>query len=283
MAGAVLAGSVVIPAHNEAAVITAGLTSLLSGLGGSRLDVVVSCNGCTDGTADVVRRSGLPVRVVDIPEPSKPAALRAGDEHCDVFPRIYLDADVRLSGRAALAVLGRLHGGATLAARPVASYDTSGCSPAVQRYYRARAAAPGLNHSLWGAGAYAMSKAGRRRFAEWPDIVADDLFVDRLFQPEEIAVVDCDPVVVRAPRSVEDLVVMLRRSYRGQDEADAHGRQGSARSLGTLREVCLHGLHGPAASWEAATFIRLALAARLAVRRAGDVRWERDESSRAAA
>jgi glycosyltransferase involved in cell wall biosynthesis len=283
MAGAVLAGSVVIPAHNEAAVIAAGLTSLLSGLGGARLDVVVSCNGCTDGTAEAVRRSRLPVRVVEIPEASKPAALRAADRSCDVFPRLYLDADVRLSGRAALAVLDSLHTGPALAARPAAAYDTTSSTPAVQRYYRARAAAPRLHRSLWGAGAYALSKAGRKRFELWPDIVADDLFVDRLFTAAEVEVVECEPVVVRAPQTVSDLLIMLRRSYRGQAEADASGRPGSSASLETLREVLLHGLHGPAASREAATFIRLALAARRAVRRAGDVRWERDESSRAAA
>jgi hypothetical protein len=276
------AGSVVIPAHNEAAVITAGLTALLSGLGSATLDVVVSCNGCTDGTADVVRASGLPVRVIETAEPSKPAALRAADRATDVFPRIYLDADVRLPGAAALAVLDVLRGEATLAARPAARYDVSQSSGVVQRYYRARSAAPRLQRSLWGAGVYALSAAGRSRFDEFPDVVADDLFVDRLFAPGEIEIVDCEPVVVHAPRSAADLVTMLRRSYRGQGEADASGRPGSSGTLRTLGEVLRHGLHGPAASREAATFVRLAVTARLAVRSAGDVRWERDESSRVA-
>lgn len=271
------AGSIVIPAHNEAAVISAGLHALHSAP--VDLDVVVSCNGCTDGTADAVRRTGLPVRVVEISEASKPAALRAADEATDVFPRLYVDADVQLAGRAALAVLDRLRKGPALAARPAARYDTSLSAPAVQRYYRARAAAPGLQRSLWGAGVYGLSAAGRARFDVFPDVVADDLFVDRLFRPDEVEVVACEPVVVRAPRTPADLVTMLRRSYRGQAEADAATDVGSD-SLGTLREVLRHGLHGPGEAWESATFIRFALTARLAVRTSAPVRWERDESSR---
>lgn len=282
MARTAVLGSVVIPAHNEALVITSGLRTLLAGLPAGALDVVVSCNGCTDGTADVVRRSGLPVRVLEIESASKPAALRAADEVLDAFPRLYVDADVQLHGGAARAVLDRLRQDGPLAARPSASYDTSRCDPVVQRYYRARSATPRLLGSLWGAGVYGLSERGRGRFDAFPDVVADDLFVDRLFARDEIEIVDCEPVVVRAPRSAEDLVSMLRRSYRGQEEADAGRRRRGSGSIRTLGEVALHGLHGPRALRESVTFVRLALVARHAVHVGGPVRWERDDSSRAA-
>ena len=282
MARVPLLGSVVIPAHNEAAVIEAGLRSLLAGVAAGSLDVVVSCNGCTDGTADVVRRTGLPVRVLEIEEASKPASLRAADRALEVFPRLYLDADVLLSGAAAVQVLDRLRGGGPLAARPAARYDTSRSEAAVQRYYRARSSAPRLLQSLWGAGVYGLSEAGRRRFEDFPNVVADDLFVDRLFTRREIEVVACLPVVVRAPRSTSDLLMMLRRSYRGQDEANRTRDSGGSDSLRTLAQVARHGLHGPQALRESATFVRMALIARHGAHAGSHLRWERDNSSRAA-
>ena len=79
-------GSVVIPAHNEAAVIRRCLDALLTGVAPSELDVVVACNGCTDDTANIVRSSWPAVRVIEVAQAAKPAALRAADEVLSVFP-----------------------------------------------------------------------------------------------------------------------------------------------------------------------------------------------------
>ncbi len=59
-------GSVVIPAHDEAAVIGRCLDALFTGFEPGELDVVVVCNGCTDDTASAARASGHPVRVVEL-------------------------------------------------------------------------------------------------------------------------------------------------------------------------------------------------------------------------
>ena len=74
------------------------------------------CNGCTDDTADVAR-SVPGVRVVELEEGSKPAALNAGDKAATLWPRLYLDADIQISAAAVLAVLDRLGKGTCLAAR----------------------------------------------------------------------------------------------------------------------------------------------------------------------
>jgi hypothetical protein len=42
-------GFVVIPAHNEAAVIRRSLDALLAGFAPNELHVVVACNGCGSG------------------------------------------------------------------------------------------------------------------------------------------------------------------------------------------------------------------------------------------
>jgi glycosyltransferase involved in cell wall biosynthesis len=274
-------GSVVIPAHNESATIRRCLGALFTGFRPGELDVVVVCNGCADDTAAVARTSGHPVRVIELDSASKPAALRAGDEAATVLPRLYLDADVVLDGASARAVLERLRAG-VIAARPPLRYDSGRCSAPVRRYYRARSRVPALLDSLWGAGVYGLSGRGRHRFGVFPDIVADDLWVDRHFAPGEIEIVDCAPVVVTVPRRTADLLKVLRRTYRGKAETaglDPHERA-RATTKATLRQLCALGARSPWSALDAATYLGFVAGARVTVPLAGGS-WERDESSRA--
>ena len=50
-------GSVAIPAHNEATVIRRLLDTLLHDTIAGEIEMAVVCNGCSDGTADIVRSS----------------------------------------------------------------------------------------------------------------------------------------------------------------------------------------------------------------------------------
>jgi glycosyltransferase involved in cell wall biosynthesis len=277
-----LLGSVIIPAHDESAGIRRCLDALFTGVAPGDLDVVVVCNGCGDDTAAIARSSGHPVRVVELEAASKPAALRRGDELAVAFPRIYLDADVVLPGSAARAVLQCLRTGA-VAARPPIRYDSIASSAAVRRYYRARARVPALHASLWGAGVYGLSRDGRSRFDVFPDVVADDLWVDRQFASGEIQIVECQPVAVAVPRRARDLVRVLRRTYRGKAEAaglDPHDRARQT-TRSTLQQLRRLGAAGPFAALDAATYAAFALGARLALAApAAPDRWERDDSSR---
>lgn len=209
-------GSVVIPAHDEAGVIARCLTTLLAGIPGGVLEVVVVCNGCRDDTAEVARGTGLPVQVIEIEEASKTAALQVADDWVQTFPRLYLDADVALPGSSAVTVLRRLARGDVLAARPGLRYDLTGCSWLVQRFYRVRVLIPGMLDRLWGAGVYGLSQRGRARFDTWPDLTGDDLFVDSLFSDNEIEVVRTEPVVVSPPQAARDLLAVLRRGARAK-------------------------------------------------------------------
>jgi Glycosyl transferase family 2 len=209
-------GSVIIPAHNEEKVVGRCLDALLSEAPEGSLEVLVVCNGCTDRTAAVAAGFGRSVRVLEIAEASKVAALRAGDAAASCFPRLYLDADVRLRGDDAVTVLRALTDGAVLAARPPIEYDTARCSRLVRRYFRARVLVPGLMCRLWGAGVYGLSEEGHARVAPWPPGVADDLLVDSTFENHEIAVVSCRPVVVYPPRTSRSLVGVLSRGVRAK-------------------------------------------------------------------
>ena len=283
--------SIVIPAHNEAEVIGRCLDALFTGVEPGELEVIVVCNGCVDETAALARSSGHPVRVIELKTASKATALREGDTAARTFPRLYLDADVVLSGSSARKVAERLNAGA-VAARPPVVYSSGQSTAPVRRYFRARSKMPSLLGALWGAGVYGLSAAGRARFGAFPDVTADDLWVNLLFEDDEVEIVDCEPVVVTVPRRTRDLMCVLRRTYKGKAE-NGLGFSGDNRArettLTTLRDLRRVAASGPGAALDAATYaafaarVRVGLALGTAVG-AGTVaeRWERDESSRQA-
>jgi glycosyltransferase involved in cell wall biosynthesis len=283
-------GSVLIPAHNESAVIGRCLDHLFEGSDTADLEVAVVCNGCDDDTATVARASGHPVEVIELDEASKPAALRAGDRQLRTFPRLYLDADVVLPGPTARQVLEHLGRDGSVAARPPIRYDTAHSSAIVRRYFRTRSRVPAVMGSIWGAGVYGLSAAGRARFGDHPDVVAEDLFVDQCFDADEIDIVGDEPVVVVAPAHYWDLLQVMRRAYRGAaeiriptDRPDRQVRQvagSTSTTPSTVRDV-LRLCRSLSGTLDAATYSFVAVSARAYIALGRSARWERDESSRA--
>ena len=210
-------GSIVIPARNEATVVGRTLADVFTGVDPRLLEVVVACNGCTDTTVQVANEVGAPVTVLDLPAVGKAGAIRAAELTTSTLPRLYLDADVRLEGRSAVAVLAALREGA-VAARPPVRYETTGAARLVKRYYRQRMRLPSVRTDLCGAGVYGLSAAARSRFDVFPDMVADDLFAARVVEPSEVIIVPCPPVVISVPRDVRSLVRTLARAHNGNRE-----------------------------------------------------------------
>ncbi len=273
-------GSIVIPAHDEATVIQRTLEPLAALAASGEVEVVVAANGCSD---DTVRRARqVPgVRVLDLAEPSKVAALNAADAATDRFPRIYLDADIVAPARSVVAVLAVLATGEVLAARPPFVYDVTGSGPLVRAYYRTRLRLPGNSAALWGAGCYAMSRTGRDRFGDFPGLVADDYFVDTLFEAHEKRVVDTAPVVVRVPRNSRALRRVLRRTYGGNAQLHQHVRAASGQvpagsgNTGAL----LRSVRSPVSLGDATVYAAFSLAGRSPSLGRGST-WQRDDSSR---
>jgi glycosyltransferase involved in cell wall biosynthesis len=283
--------SVVIAAHNEAAVIGRCLDSLLDGAHPDEFDVTVVANGCSDDTVAAATRPG--VRVLDLPDPGKPAALNAGDAVAVGFPRIYLDADITLSTAGLRAVAAAVDGAAaearTLAAVPRRELDLRGRPLLVRAFFAINSRLPVYRDGLFGRGVIAISRAGRSRFTTFPELVADDLFLDSLFGTEEKTQVDSVTSVVATPRRTRDLLRRLVRVRQGNTAMRAAGATGEvaaqirpASRLSWLRDVVLPRpwLAPAAACYVGITF----LAAYLARRSAGGVQaWGRDESSRVGA
>ena len=173
--------SVVIPAHNEAAVIGRLLTALRSGFAPGELEVVVACNACTDDTAAIARQHGA--TVVEIEQPSKIAALNAGDEAATAFPRCYVDADVVVSGEVIRAVADVLAEPGVECAAPPFTVDLTRRPWPIRGFYAIWLRNPHLRDRYVGSGFYAFTREGRARFDKWPAIIADDLFAKNLFRP----------------------------------------------------------------------------------------------------
>ena len=208
---------IVIPAHNEAAVIKRTLETLLDGLS-DQTRVIVACNGCTDDTAKIARSFGAPVEVHDITESSKVAAINHAEEGLDDFPRLYQDADVLLSGVSAEKLIARLKEPGVVSAEPIARYDTSSCSFLVRVFYRVWSALHSQDVGRIGCGVYSLTRESRARFDVFPSIIADDGYVRAHFNPGEIQVVDDAGTVVFAPRTIRALIRAKARVRIGVNE-----------------------------------------------------------------
>jgi glycosyltransferase involved in cell wall biosynthesis len=274
------AGAVIIPAHNEEPVIARTLDALLPLLSSPGVDIIVVCNGCTDGTAEVARRYPG-VLVLETPVGSKPAALNLGDAATDRWPRLYLDADVEVQPSAVAAVFRELtRRDGPFASRPSSAVDARGAMFPVRSYYRARARIPERATRLWGAGLYAVSEAGHARFTAFPAITADDSWFDGLFADGEKTIVETEPAVVHAPLTTAALLRILTRHRRGYVELATidPASQGRGRALlGTIR--------GLPSAVDAFCYAALAVTARIRSRATaggGTQQWETDASTRLA-
>lgn len=233
--------SIIIAAHNEAAVLDTTLAALLQGP--EPPQVVVVPNGCTDDTA-AVARAHPGVEVVELAGGGKAAALNAGEQFARSFPRIYLDADIVLPADAVASLSAALDSDGVLVAVPGRRLVSTGRPWPVRAWASIQRRLPVFSQGLFGRGAVAVSAQGRARFDEFPLMVADDLFLDSLFTDEEKAHVDDVVVSVEAPATTSELVARLTRVRRGSAAMRAAGADGSlgirvrpADRLAWLREV----------------------------------------------
>ena len=184
--------SVIIPASNEEGYIADCLTALFASRavpGGA--EAVVVANGCRDATAararamqGVAEAAGWRLVVLDLAQGGKPNALNRGDAAATGDLRAYLDADVQVSPDLMAQIARALD-------RPQAIYATG-----TARIPRARSAVTRAYARLWqrlpfaqstapGYGLFAVNRAGRARWGDFPAIISDDTFVRLQFLPEE--------------------------------------------------------------------------------------------------
>ena len=281
--------SVVIPAHDEAAVIGRLLAGLTGDPRSADLEIVVVANGCRDATVVVARAFEPSIRVVEITEASKTAALEAGDAEATAFPRAYVDADVMVDVAALLALADVLDApdGPSVAS-PTLEVDASAASWPVRQHYRIWGLTDYRLAGHIGSGIYAMSEAGRARFGAWPSVIADDRFVQQLFLPSERAILDGHVFTVRSARSIGAHLRRSTRIARGNLELPSdlqHAAMPSVpgRGSGLLRRVVRRPVLWPAFAVYCVTSTVPKRRARRLIAGQRAPEWARDDTSRARA
>jgi len=207
--------TIIIAAFNEANVIGRTIEQLRDSVSES-FQVIVVCNGCTDNTEAILRNEYPDIHCLSMETASKALAIRLAESLSPGFPRVYLDADIVLPGKQALALIdyARQRDKPGLIV-PRSVIDSKASSSMVQRYYRAWYRTPHVQLLGYGAGVYVVNEAARQRFGVWPDLIADDAFIRSQFEPSEIEVVDFCDVTVMAPKSLWWLIKVKTRSKLG--------------------------------------------------------------------
>lgn len=285
-----LPASIVIPAHNEGSVIERCLRSLAADPMGRTCEVVVAANGCSDDTAERARAfegSFARLVVLDLPESGKVGALNAGDAAATALPRIYLDADIELGPGALESLVTELSGSEAVIASPHINFDMTGADLVVRQFYRMFVVLPYVRDGLVGLGVYGISAAGRARFEQFPELTADDLFVQRLFRADERRNTP-GVFTVQVPRTAKALLKVRTRVARGNAELAGSAEQlelddldGASSTGGTVGSLLQSVRRDPTMVTAAATYVAVtALARRRASGTPAAAVWERDESTR---
>ena len=276
--------TVIVPAHNESQVIGRLLDRIVGSAGHQDLEIIVVANGCTDDTAAVAADYGYPVRVLEIPVPSKSDALKAGDAAAKGFPRVYLDADVELNAAGLWSLARALDAPGVLAAGPERDLDLTHSAWPVRWYYDIWQRLPAVRHGLFGRGTVAVSEAGHRRITALPPLLADDLAASLTFGPAERRIVAASRVLVHAPRSLGDLMRRRVRVATGviQIERSAQAPRSCERT--SFRDLFVILASNPVLAPKMVVFLVVTIVARQqgkATARENDyATWLRDESSR---
>lgn len=282
--------TVIIPAHNEEAVIRRCLETALAGApAGHRTQFIVAANGCDDATAEVARAMARQVLVLELPQGSKPAAMNAANARARHFPRIYLDADVRCDYASLLALAAALRRPGVMAASPSLRMDLSRSSRFVKSYYRVWLTQPYVTRNMVGSGCYGLSRAGYEKIGPFPPIVGDDIWVHSRFPEGARINVPQDkagrPVcfTVSPPRRVIDQIRVETRRRLGNRELRRlypSPHYAGSNSVGDLGQALRRG----AGMADIAIYLGIKALVRMRAMIAGGtgkaIAWERDLAAR---
>lgn len=218
--------SVIVPAYNEEHRIGSLLPVLSEVAESLRYLVVVSCNGCVDRTVEMARATPGIV-VLEDPIAGKARALnRAEASIGDIFPRLYVDADVIIDANSLRLLVDALRVDEPIAVRPNESYIMEGAPWLTRAFYLSKSVTPSsrrwLDEHIEGHYIYGTNAAGRRKFDVFPEegLITEDAYFDRMFNPDEKLAVPNAQVVVPLPNSSRALLRGLTRVYQGNWELD---------------------------------------------------------------
>jgi len=282
--------TVIIPAHNEEAVIARCLEAMFVGAPDDHgIQVIVAANGCTDRTAEIARKTAPSAIVLDLPVGSKTLAMNAAAREALHFPRIFLDADVRCEYRSLAALADALRQPGIMAASPSLRMDLSRSNFLVRAYYRVWLTQPYVRKAMVGSGCFGLSEAGYKRIGDFPPITGDDIWVHSRFPETERRNIAEDssgqPVffLVSPPRKAVDQIRVESRRRLGNEQirrdypSPHYSGSNSVGDLGTA-------LRNGASVVDVLIYLAMKMLARMRAARARKagvgIKWERDLAAR---
>ncbi len=282
--------TIIIPAHNEEAVIARCLATVLADAPDPcPAQIIVAANGCKDRTVEVARLAAPQALVLDLPEGSKTKAMNAAHKDALHFPRIYLDADVQCSFASLSALADALREPAVMAASPRLQMDLSRSNALVKAYYRVWLTQPYVTRDMVGSGCFGLSEQGYRAIGDFPPITGDDIWVHSRFREGERRNIDSDregnPVffTVSPPRRAIDQIRVETRRRLGNAEvlrlypSPHFSGSNQARDLRTA-------LKRGASLLDVAIYLGIKLVARVRASwtksKSDTIEWERDLAAR---
>jgi glycosyltransferase involved in cell wall biosynthesis len=217
--------TIIVPASNEAALIGRCLDALIRStfVDEAPWQLIVAANGCLDNTAEIARSHSelalskkIDLTVLEIAEGGKLNALNLAERQASGDVLVYIDADVIVEPE----LLDQLDQALN---HPAPAYATGtlriarAATWATRTYARFWVRLPFVVDGSPGCGVFAVNRAGRSRWAQFPPIISDDTFVRLHFAPSERVSVAAGyswPMV----EGFENLVRVRRRQDRGVEE-----------------------------------------------------------------
>ncbi|MCE2572800.1 glycosyltransferase family 2 protein [Motilimonas eburnea] len=272
--------TVVIPAYNEANCIEQTLSEYEE-LVGDRLEVIVIPNGCDDNTADIVRNHFSNMRMVELTEGSKIAAINKGIELASHSHIMIQDADVVISKSDVAKILAFIQTTVYLFASPLTRVIEDS-NFWVRKYYRFLKVTPAYRAGMVNSGVYLLSPKAIEKLGNLPRVIADDGYVKGVLGPENVTKINDCFSVVKTPKNLWSLIKIKTRSKLGNLElkekfvSPTTGKNG----ISSLFKIALkERMLSDFLVYISVTFLTL-IRAKTQLNNARSITWERDESTR---
>ncbi|WP_406648181.1 glycosyltransferase [Aliisedimentitalea scapharcae] len=276
--------TILIPAHNEAAVIWRTLQHLSRGLPLDRFRIVVIANACTDGTVGRALSAQPQATVLETDTPGKCNALNLGYQvAAKDIPVVCLDADLDVTSESLKALITALNGDAIQAACGQMDVQATEASAVVRAYYKGWRTNPYFDNGKFG-GLFALSSQAAAQIFPLPHITADDEYIRRSIPKQNIAFVPECRFTARAPKTVRSLIAVRRRSLRGARAVTSMGLPSP--ETGSPGTVIKRAIRNPALALPLSVYACVNVWSRVSMSwgraRPGAEQWERDLTTRSA-
>lgn len=270
--------SIVVPVRDEALMLPKTVPALLAATKDMDARIVWVCNACQDNSAAVITRIAPHAEIIETEIAGKAHALQTGDEALrDIFPRIYMDADIWITKGSFQALIEPLFlDQADMTASRIICDTTHASAPA-------RAVAEvwqDLPHARQNAftGVIAVSSKGRARWGVFPQVLGDDIFMAGQIAPDRKRIVTSVISQTASPHDLRGWVQARRRWHLGEKEIAEYGikvPRPTAQRLALLKKL----VH-PRTAFGAWLFVALRVLSRLPERSEPSFHWRPDRQYR---